>query len=651
MQIKKRPSRVWIERVEPRVDNGRHPITRTVGEWVEVKAHIFTDGHDRLKASIRYKPSSRSTWLESPLEAIGNDEWVGRFRIEESDVYEYGAQAWIDRFANFQDSIAKKFEASQDIHLELWELEEFLLSFKRKVPKREQAWFLDGVGILRDSKQLQSAVNFALSERLGAIVGKYGPRAELTKFHQVLKVWVEPEAARFSSWYEMFPRSAGKDPSRSATFAEAAERLTDIARMGFDILYLPPIHPIGETFRKGPNNSTECSSGDPGSPWAIGSSEGGHKSVEPGLGSLEDFKTFVGQAEKVGLQVALDIAFQCSPDHPYVKEHPEWFKERPDGSIHYAENPPKKYQDIYPFNFESENWKELWQELLDVILFWVDCGVTVFRVDNPHTKPFAFWEWLIAEVHRKHPEVIFLSEAFTRPKVKYCLAKLGFTQSYTYFTWRNTKAELQSYVQELTQTPVREYCRPNFFANTPDILHEYLQHGGRHAFEIRLVLAATLSSNYGIYSGFELCENQAVRPGSEEYLDSEKYQIKPRDWNAEGNIKELVRKINSLRKAETALQYTNNITFCEIDCDDLIAYTKVAEGSALVVVVNLDPHNWHEATLTLPLWQFSLDEQSTYRVRDLLTDNVFTWQGARNYIRLNPSETPAHIFAIDRGTL
>jgi starch synthase (maltosyl-transferring) len=471
-----------------------------------------------------------------------------------------------------------------------------------------------------------------------------------------LRVIVDPERARFSAWYEMFPRSCTSDPSRGATLREAETRLSAIADMGFDVLYLPPVHPIGTTHRKGRNNALAAEPGDPGSPWAIGSEDGGHTAIDPGLGTLDDFDRFVAAARHLGLEVALDIAFQASPDHPWVEEHPEWFRHRPDGSIKYAENPPKKYQDIYPFDFESRDAGAMWRALRDVFLFWIAHGVTIFRVDNPHTKPFAFWEWALADVRRAHPEAIFLSEAFTRPTVMRYLAKAGFSQSYTYFTWRNSAGELREYLTELTRTGVREFMRPNFFANTPDILHEYLQTGGRPAFEVRLILAATLSASYGIYSGFELCERVPIRPGSEEYLNSEKYEIKPRDWQQAGNLNELIARVNEIRRSHAALQQNNTLAFHETETPAFLWFSKTAPGplrgtrptdeDRVFVVANTDPHWMQHGRVQMPIWELGIGPHQSYIVEDLLDDSRYVWQGDWNYVKLDPAERVAHILVV-----
>jgi len=513
--------RVVIEAVEPQVDCGRFPVKRTVGDEVIVEADIHADGHDVVAAVVLFRKVGEAPWREVAMRALDNDRWQGSFKVEALGRYEYTVEGWIDRFASWRQDLSKKAGAGQDVSLELREGAALVAA---AIDRSEAVTTVDRilatVAALERPGDFAPRIAAALSDDLAAFMAARPDRGQATRFDRVLAIVVDRERARFGAWYEMFPRSAGTDPSRSATFAEAAAMLPYVRSMGFDVLYLPPIHPIGRTFRKGPNNSLNAGPNDPGSPWAIGSEDGGHTAVEPGLGTIEDFEAFVAAAEAQGLEIALDIAFQASPDHPFVREHADWFRRRPDGSIQYAENPPKKYQDIYPFNFESDDWRALWQEMKGIFEFWITHGVRIFRVDNPHTKPFRFWEWVLGELKREYPETIFLSEAFTRPKMMRYLAKIGFSQSYSYFTWRNTKDEIVEYFTELTQTSVREYFRPNLFANTPDILHAYLQRGGRPAFQIRFVLAATLGASYGIYSGFELAENIAVRSGSEEYLDS-----------------------------------------------------------------------------------------------------------------------------------
>ena len=534
-----------------------------------------------------------------------------------------------------------------DVKSELLEGAVLIREVAKKADKADAQWLQKRAADLESGKE---GISPASSESLREMISRYPDRSGASRYEKTLPVLVERERARFSAWYELFPRSCTSRPNRHGTFRDCEKRLPYIAQMGFDVLYLPPVHPIGKSYRKGPNNALKAGSEDPGSPWAIGSPEGGHKSIHSQLGTLKDFNHFIETVRKQNMEVALDLAFQCSPDHSYVRKNPQWFRHRPDGSIKYAENPPKKYQDIYPLDFECEDWRNLWNELRDVVLFWIQNGVYIFRVDNPHTKAFRFWEWLIAKVREKHPKTIFLSEAFTRPKVMRYLAKVGFSQSYTYFTWRNTKPELTQYMLELTQTEVREYLRPNFFANTPDILHEYLQFGGRAAFKIRVVLAATLAASYGIYGpAFELCENRAI-PGTEEYLDSEKYQI--RLWNLEDarGIQDLVARLNQIRRENVALQFDRNLEFYPVDNEQLLCFTKSTDdlSNVILVVVNLDPHHVQSGWIKLPLKKLRLEESQNYQVHDLLTETRYLWHGETNYAELDPKVTPAHVFRLRR---
>ena len=628
--------RVVVEGIYPEVDGGRFPIKRAVGDTIVVHADVHADGHDVLAAALLHRRQGTSRWTEVPMEALGNDRWEAAFTVTELGRYEYTVEGWIDRFGSWRHEISKKFGAGQDVASELLEGAEIVAGTR---------W----AATLADSARSQEErVASALEAELIDAMAARADRRQATRYDRVLEVMVEPVRARYGAWYEMFPRSAGTDPTRSATFAEAAERLRYIAGMGFDVLYLPPIHPIGKSFRKGPNNTLDAGPNDPGSPWAIGGEAGGHKAVEPGLGTIDDFDRFVEQARQHGIEIALDLAYQASPDHPYVKEHPTWFRQRPDGTIKYAENPPKKYQDIYPINFESPEWESLWQELKSVIDFWIGHGVKIFRVDNPHTKPYRFWQWALGKIKASHPDAIFLSEAFTRPKVMRYLAKSGFSQSYTYFTWRNTKAELTDYFTELTQTDVREYMRPNLFANTPDILHEYLQHGGRPAFQARFVLAATLGATYGIYSGYELAENEPVKPGSEEYLDSEKYQIRVRDFDDPRSLAELIGRVNAIRRSHPSLQRDWGLRFHNTDNSQLLAYSKRSEDGAdlVFVVVNLDPKHMQHGFVQLPLAQWGLSAESTIEVQDLLSEERYFWRGEWNYVRLDPSLRVAHIMTV-----
>jgi starch synthase (maltosyl-transferring) len=654
-ELEQQPQRrVVIENVRPSVDDGRFAIKRTVGERVTVTADVFADGHDVLAAAVLHRAEGSNTWDEVPMTPLGNDLWQAEFVVTALGRHEYTVEGWIDRFASWRLELSKKVGAAQDVSSELLEGAAIVSrAGARAAAGRDTALrgtLAAAAAALADTgRPAGERVAAALADALARAMDAVPDRSRATRYDRMLGVIVERERARFSAWYEMFPRSAGTDPARSATFEEAAARLPYVKAMGFDVLYLPPIHPIGRSFRKGRNNSLTAEAGDPGSPWAIGAEEGGHTAVEPGLGTIDDFDRFVEAARKQGLEVALDIAFQASPDHPWVREHPEWFSHRPDGTIKYAENPPKKYQDIYPLNFESDEWRALWLELKQVFEFWIAHGVTIFRVDNPHTKPLPFWAWALREIARVHPETIFLAEAFTRPKIMKHLAKVGFSQSYSYFTWRNTAPELTEYFTELTQTDVREYLRPNLFANTPDILHEYLQRGGRPAFVARLVLAATLGASYGIYSGFELTENQPVRPGSEEYLDSEKYQIRIRDFVQPGNLSELIARVNAIRREHPALQRDWGLRFHPSDNPELLCYSKQSEDARdlVIVVVNLDPFHMQHGFVDLPFAAWSLAPDATLEVADMLSDERYFWRGPRNYVRLDPGVRVAHILLAD----
>ncbi|MEA3192326.1 MAG: hypothetical protein QOD26_659 [Betaproteobacteria bacterium] len=567
-------------------------MKRVVGERVVVEADVFTDGHDAVVAELLFRFHSEKDWQKLPMTFRGNDHWSASFPVERLGRYQYTVHGWTDPYLTWQRDLKKRQEAGQDLTVDL---------------------------------------------QIGRLLEGKSNEARVKTFERVLEVVVDPLHARFSTWYELFPRSLG-------TFADVVKILPELQTMGFDVLYLPPIHPIGMTERKGKNNALKAKKEDVGSPWAIGSKEGGHKAIHSELGSFEDFEELIKKARARNIRVALDIAFQCSPDHPYVREHPEWFKQRPDGTVQYAENPPKKYQDIYPFDFESSQWRSLWEELKSIFEFWLERGVTIFRVDNPHTKSFGFWEWCIAEIKSKHPEAIFLAEAFTRPRVMHKLAKLGYTQSYTYFTWRNTKQELAEYFAELNSYPEKEYFRPNVWPNTPDILHEYLQHGGRAAFIIRVVLAATLAASYGLYGpAYELMENEPREPGSEEYLNSEKYEIKRWDRKRPDSLAPLIKKLNEIRSENVALQSDWSLQFHPTDNDHLLAYSKAEGQNLILVAVNLDPK------LVQSGWiDFAPGEGRSYEVEDLLGGGRYTWSGRRNYISLNPQTLPAHVFRVIR---
>ena len=644
--------RVVIEGVYPEINAGRFPIKRTVGERVVVEADVFADGHDVLDGVLMYRREGATDWHESRLQPLGNDRWRGAFTVTELGRYEYSLEAWIARFATWQRDFSKKADAGQDIPVELQIGAELIEAASERADGRDRKALQRWAASLRDESTTQAErVATALDDELSAVVGQYPDRTFATRYSQSLPVVVDRERARFSAWYELFPRSCSSVPGQHATLNDCESWLPYVADMGFDVLYLPPIHPIGTTHRKGPNNAPTAGPNDPGSPWAIGSSEGGHTSVHPELGTLDDFRQLVQRAKDHGLDVALDVAFQCSPDHPWVKEHPEWFRTRPDGTIQYAENPPKKYEDIYPINFDTDDWESLWAELRRVFEFWIAQGVTIFRVDNPHTKPFPFWEWLIGEVKAEHPDVIFLAEAFTRPKVMYRLAKLGFTQSYTYFAWRNARWELEEYLRELTQTEIIEYFRPNFWPNTPDILTEYLQTGGRPAFIARFVLASTLAASYGIYGpAFELGERTPREPGSEEYLNSEKYEIRDWDLDAPQGLQPLIARINEIRRANAALQSNASLRFHPVDNDRLICYSKQSDDGAntIVVVVNLDPHHTQAGVVDLQLDVLGIDADRPYQVHDLLSEARYTWHGGPNYVELDPNVVPAHVFRVRR---
>jgi starch synthase (maltosyl-transferring) len=632
------PSRAIVESVRPEIDCGRYPAKRALGDEVLVEADVFADGHDAVACELlfRFKKEAseeKNDWQSVPMLFHGNDHWSASFRVEKLGRYEYTVRGWTDPFLTWQRDLKKRYDAGQDLSVD----------------------FLIGSELLRDSsstKRILSDASLTAEERYRAAIDAAPERVseeKITTYEKTLEVQVDPVKARFSSWYELFPRSVRGDGQHGG-FRDLIERLPYVAEMGFDVLYLPPIHPIGMTARKGKNNDVVAQPGDVGSPWAIGAAEGGHKGIHPLLGSFQEFDLLVNEAKKLGLDIALDIAFQCSPDHPYVREHPEWFRWRPDGTVQYAENPPKKYQDIYPFEFESEKFDELWAELKSVFEFWIGHGVKIFRVDNPHTKPFAFWEWAIGELKREHPELIFLSEAFTRPRIMHRLAKLGFTQSYTYFTWRNTKQELIEYFTELSQDLSREYFRPNVWPNTPDILHAALQHGGRPVFITRVALAATLGANYGLYGpAYELMEAKPREPGSEEYLNSEKYEIKRWDLNRPDSLQQIIKRLNGIRKENPALQSDWSLRFHDIPNDQLLVFSKQHEDNLILVAVNLDPHNVQSGWTNLDLGELGMSNDETFQVQDLLGGGQYQWKGAHNYIELNPYTLPVHVFRVLRA--
>lgn len=643
--------RVVVEGVSPEINGGRFPAKGIAGDKVIVEADIFADGHDVITAYLLYRQDSEVAWTETPMHFLANDRWRGSFTAGAPGTYLYTITAWVDRFKTWREDLKKRVEAKQkDIEIDFLIGAGIIREATGRATGTAKKQLLDRAEVLESgTSDRRTKTRLAKSKELGELMEKFAERRSPVTYEKELPVIIDREKAVFSAWYEMFTRSCADEKGHHGTFQDCESRLSYVAGMGFDILYLPPIFPVGYTNRKGKNNAVTVRKDDPGTPWAIGSEEGGHKSIDPRLGTLEDFRHLVDAAEKHGIEIALDIAFQCSPDHPYVSEHPEWFLRRPDGTVQYAENPPKKYQDIYPINFETDNWRELWEELKSVVIFWAEQGVRVFRVDNPHTKPFVFWEWLIGEVEKEYPGTIFLAEAFTRPKVMYRLAKLGFTQSYTYFTWRNTKEEITAYLNELTQTQVKDFFRPNFWPNTPDILHEYLQTGGKPAFMVRLVLAATLSPSYGIYGpAFELMENMPREKGSEEYLNSEKYEIRHWDIGRQDSLKDFIARVNRIRRGNPALRRNRNLWFNATDNEHIICYSKHLDdlSSIIMVVINLDPHNTRYGMVNVPIKAWGLEIQQPYQAHDLLSDERYTWREEWNYVELKPDICPVHIFRI-----
>jgi starch synthase (maltosyl-transferring) len=643
--------RAVVESVRPSAGCGRVPVKRVIGDVLDVTADVFADGHDRVAAVLRVKHDAWGRWREAPMEPLGNDRWRAEVELDALGRWRYAVRGWVDRFATWRDELERRVAGRQDVKVELLAGAQLVGEAAAEAPRpvaqtlRVRAERLLAAGRSSDPADIGGA----LDEELAAVMAAHAVRPHPCESGE-LELWVEPLLARFSSWYELFPRSLG-GPDRHGTLRDVEGELERIAGMGFDILYLPPLHPIGTTARKGRNNTQSAEPGDVGSPWAIGAAEGGHEAVLPELGTVDDVRRLAAACRRHGVELALDLAFQCSPDHPWVTDHPTWFRHRPDGSIRYAENPPKRYQDIYPLDFESEDWAGLWDALLGVVRFWIERGVSVFRVDNPHTKPFVFWEWLIGEVKRVHPDVLFLSEAFTRPRVMERLAQAGFSQSYTYFAWRTSKWDLTEYLVELTQGEAAEYMRPSFWPNTPDILTQQLQAGTRATFAARLVLAATLTASYGIYGpAFELMERRAAAPGSEEYLDSEKYQL--RDWEPglDGTLEPLITAVNAARRDHPALQRNDTIRFHRIDNDMLIAFSKIdpASRDTVLVVVNLDPSHTQSGWLELDTEALDVDPSSPVQVVDLLGGETYIWSGRRNYVELRPADCPAHVFHLRR---
>lgn len=637
--------RVIIENVQPLVDGGLYPAKRTVGETVQVSASIFGDGHDHLRASVLFKKKGASRWNTVEMRPTFNDEWAASFKVEEKGTYIFTIDAWVDHFETWYDGFKKKAAAKVDVKVELMEGAAFL----RTLANNGLANLMNLASKLENTDKHAEAIQVVLSNEFEQIVHDYPLKENETRYPTELEIIVEHNKANFSAWYEFFPRSSSLDAGKHGTFQDCIKLLPRVAAMGFDVLYFPPIHPIGKINRKGRNNNVRSEKGEPGSPWAIGSDEGGHKSILPALGTLEDFKKLIAEAKKMGIDVAMDIAFQCAPDHPYVKDHPDWFKQRPDGSIQYAENPPKKYQDIYPFNFESDDWKNLWEELKSVFLYWIEQGVVVFRIDNPHTKPIPFWQWVIAEVHKTYPDVIFLSEAFTRPKIMASLAKVGFTQGYTYFTWRVSKQEIIEYMNELVYGSSRNYFRPNFWPNTPDILPYHLQNAGENSFIMRYAMAATLSSNFGVYGpSYEFYENTPIE-GKEEYWNSEKYEVRHYDWKRTNRMTDIMSILNRIRKENPALQSTWNIQFCTIENNQLLAYVKATDdlSNIILCVVNLDVNGKQSGFVQLPKDRLRLGDKINVKLHDLITDEHYTWTQEWNFVELNPFKMPFHLFKVE----
>ncbi|HXS36842.1 MAG TPA: alpha-1,4-glucan--maltose-1-phosphate maltosyltransferase [Flavipsychrobacter sp.] len=639
--------RVIIGNVMPTVECGQFPAKAIINTSVIISADVFTDGHDKLAAFILIKCSSDKNWKELELEFTTNDRWEVPFVPDKIGVYQFNISGWIDHYTTWRESVLKKYNAQQDIVTDLKagiQIADGAIAKAKGKNKEILSKWADELGYVADNA---SGIELVKDKMIGEILRKYIDKDRITT-SETFEIIIDRKKAEFSTWYELFPRSAGSESGKHGTFNDVKKLLPLIAKWGFDILYLPPIHPIGFTHRKGKNNSLTALKDDPGSPWAIGNKKGGHKAIHSELGQLKDFKSLVNESKKHDIEIAMDIAFQCSPDHPYVKEHPAWFKWRADGTVQFAENPPKKYEDIIPFDFESRDWMGLWEELKNIIKFWIEKGVTIFRVDNPHTKAFSFWEWMIPEIKQQYPEVIFLAEAFTRPRIMERLAKIGFTQSYTYFTWRNAKWELIEYINELTKTERRYYFRPNFWPNTPDILAPELVVGGENAHVIRLLLAATLSSNYGLYGPvYELGINEPMA-GKEEYIHNEKYEIKRWDWTGYTKIREIILRINKIRHENAALQTTWNIEFAETNNDNIICYVKYddSRSNIIIVAINLDPHNVQSANVKLPLKVMNIEQGDTYTVHDLLSGDKYIWYAEWNYVRLNPYDIPGHVFKV-----
>ncbi|MBO6660615.1 MAG: alpha-1,4-glucan--maltose-1-phosphate maltosyltransferase [Roseivirga sp.] len=639
--------RVVIENVSPEINCGQHAAKRVVSQILEVSADLLADGHDVLNAHVKYKHQSAKVWKYAPMELHENDRWAGSFKVEKQGLYVYTIEAWVDYPLTWQHNIERKIEDGQQVNVELEDGIQYLQAAKKK-SKADKEYLDQLIAAFKNADDYNFAIEEAQSEKLHQVFLTNPAKQFATTYDKLLPLYVDRKKALFSSWYEFFPRSTAKEPNQHGTFKDVLEIIPLVAEQGFDVIYFPPVHPIGTAHRKGKNNTTTALPEDVGVPWAIGNKEGGHKDILPELGSLEDFQEVIKLAAEHGIEIAMDFALQCSPDHPYVKEHPSWFKWRPDGTVQYAENPPKKYQDIYPIYFESEDWENMWDEFISIVLYWNKLGIKIFRVDNPHTKPFGFWEYLIAEVKKVDQDVLFLSEAFTKPKTMQRLAKIGFTQGYTYYTWRTSKSELIEYMNELTKSPMKDYFRPNFWPNTPDINPWMLQGGNENLYITRHMMAATLSSNFGMYGPvYEQIENAAVI-GKEEYLNSEKYEVRHWDWKKVTKVGQLVGKINKIRKEHKALQETNNIDFCQIENDRILAYFKQSQDKtdSMLFAVNLDPYNKQGGWVQVPKHKLGLDNNHPIRVTDLITGNSYIWNQEWNFVELDPYQIPYHIFSI-----
>ena len=639
-------SRVILENISPEIDGGRFQVKRVLGDHLEVEVDLYGDGHDVVNGHLLYRHASQRRWRSVQLEHQSNDRWSASFELEQQGVYKYKVKGWVDYALNWQHEIERKIEDGQQVGVELVDGVKHLERIHKALKGGEKAQVKKWIALFQDAEKCAEAEKVAISDALHAHFLAF-PSQDFAIETTPHEVYVDRKKAEFSTWYELFPRSASQKVGKHGTFKDVEKLLPRIAEMGFDVLYMPPIHPIGRSFRKGKNNSVTAQPGEPGSCWGVGAAEGGHTAILPELGTLEDFQQLVVAAEKKGIEIAMDIAFQCAPDHPWVKEHPAWFKWRSDGSVQYAENPPKKYQDILPIHFESPDWKNLWKALTDVVLYWMDQGVTIFRIDNPHTKPFRFWEHLIAAAKKKNPDALFLSEAFTRPKIMHQLAKVGFSQSYTYYTWRMSKQELTDYLVELTEGPGRDYFRPNFWPNTPDINPWQLQSGHEATYIVRYAMAATLNSNVGIYGPvYEYMVHEAV-PGKEEYWDSEKYEIRHWNWEKRNKLTHVITKVNQARKDNPALQTLHNISFCALENDQLLAWFKQTGDNSLLMVANLDPYHTQSGWVQVPLAKIGLREGDEFRVNDLVTGNTYLWNKEWNYVELNPHVMPFHLFKIE----